>query len=165
MTLQRRRDSAAAGVLAASAAGVNCAARCRSTAFSLACPAIRSQARTARQRWESRDVPRIISNGRTGNSEDQVARIQHRWIPPAERDDQPARRVSLRRAALRLVRPGDENRQLADLERADPIERLAEAKRRTWEIFARWLMIGGLACALGLIVLLAFIYSGHPYQP
>jgi hypothetical protein len=59
-----------------------------------------------------------------------------------------------------LVRHGDDR-----LEQADPAEALAESKRQTWEIFVRCLMIGGLLCALGLIALLAFIYSGHPYHP
>ena len=57
-------------------------------------PAIRSQAGTARQRRKRRDVPRIIGE-EPGNSEDQVARTQHRGMQPTEREDQSARRASL----------------------------------------------------------------------
>lgn len=84
---------------------------------------------------------------------------QHRRLPPTNSDDQPAQGTPLRDPQPGLARHGNDN-----LEQADTIDALAQAKEQTWWIFARWLMIGGALGALALIALLGFIYSGHPYH-
>ena len=48
-------------------------------------------------------------------------------------------------------------------ETSGAIAALTESKRRIWERFIRWLMLGGLSFILILVVLLAFIYWGSPY--
>jgi hypothetical protein len=57
---------------------------------------------------------------------------------------------------------GNDNLGEDNLDRAGAFDALAESKRRTWEVFFRWLMIGGLLGALSLVTLLAFIYSRYP---
>jgi hypothetical protein len=85
-----------------------------------------------------------------------VSTTQHRRIMPAERDEQ-SQDVPLQRVPQDLARHGNDN-----LEPAVAADELVRSKRRTWEIFFRWLMIGGFLGALVLIALLAFIYSGYP---
>jgi hypothetical protein len=91
-----------------------------------------------------------------GNGQGRVSATQHRRIMPAERDDQ-SQGAPLQRVSPDLARHGNDN-----LERAVAADEFAQSKRRTWEIFFRWLMIGGLLGALALIALLTFIYSGYP---
>ena len=38
---------------------------------------------------------------------------------------------------------------------------LNRVKKRTWEIFSRWLMIGGALFALLLLAVLTFVYSRY----
>ena len=80
---------------------------------------------------------------------------QQRRILPTEHDDQ-TRGERLRRFVQEFVRYDNDNL------RADPVDELAQSKRRTWEIFVRWLMLGGLLFALLVVAVLAFVYSGYP---
>lgn len=79
---------------------------------------------------------------------------QQRRIEP-ERDEQ-SRSMRFRRVVHDFVRYSNDNLQ------TDAVDALARSKRRTWEMFARWLMFGGLLFALILIAVLAFVYSGYP---
>ena len=81
---------------------------------------------------------------------------QQRRTGPAERDAR-SRGTRLRRVVRNFVRYSNDN-----LEQAGAADRLAQSSRRTWEIFVRWLFLGGLLWAVVLIALLAFIYSGYP---
>jgi hypothetical protein len=49
-----------------------------------------------------------------------------------------------------------------NLEQVGTADALAQSKRWTWEVFVRWLMIGGLLGAFLLIAVLAFVYSRYP---
>ncbi|HKP23936.1 MAG TPA: hypothetical protein VJV39_08725 [Dongiaceae bacterium] len=79
---------------------------------------------------------------------------QQKRVAP-EHDDQ-SRSMRLRRFVQDFVRYGNDNLQPGSA------EELAQSKRRTWEMFARWLMFGGLLFALILIAVLAFVYSRYP---
>ena len=85
-----------------------------------------------------------------------MSTTQHRRIVPAERDE-PSQDAPLERMPPDLARDGDDN-----LEPAVAADELVRSERRTWEIFFRWLMIGGFLGALVLIALLTFIYSRYP---
>jgi len=78
---------------------------------------------------------------------------QQRRIEP-ERDDRS--RSTLNRVVQALVRYDNDNL------RTDAVDELAQSKTRTWEIFVRWLMLGGLLFALLLVAVLTFVYSGYP---
>jgi hypothetical protein len=78
---------------------------------------------------------------------------QQRQIEP-ERDDRS--RSTLKRVVQALVRSDNDNL------RTDAVDELAQSKTRTWEIFVRWLMLGGLLFALLLVAVLTFVYSGYP---
>lgn len=80
---------------------------------------------------------------------------QQRIERPAARGRQ-SRGARLRRVVRGFVRYGNDNVQTGS------VEGLARSRRRTWEMFARWLMFGGLLFALILIAVLAFVYSGYP---
>jgi hypothetical protein len=80
---------------------------------------------------------------------------QQRRIAPTERDER-TQGTRLRRVVQDFVRYGNDNL------RTDTADALAQSKRRTWEIFVRWLMLGGLLFALLLVAVLAFVYSGYP---
>lgn len=79
---------------------------------------------------------------------------QQRRIEP-ERDER-SRSTRLERVVQDFVRYGNDNLQ------TDAVDALAPSKRRTWEIFVRWLMLGGFLFALLLVAVLAFVYSGYP---
>jgi hypothetical protein len=72
-----------------------------------------------------------------------------------EHDDQ-SRHMRLRRLVQDFTRYGNDNL------RTGSVEALVQSKRRTWEMFARWLMLCGLLFGIILIAVLAFVYSGYP---
>ena len=96
-----------------------------------------------------------ISNGIFKDREGSVPAIQQRRIAPPERDEQ-SQGTRLQRVVQDFVRYGNDNLP------TDAVDQLAWSKRRTWEIFVRWLMLGGLLFALLLVAVLAFVYSGYP---
>jgi hypothetical protein len=67
-----------------------------------------------------------------------------------------AQGTRLRRLVQDFARYDNDNRQPGSL------EDLLQSKRRTWQMFARWLMLGGLLFGLILVAVLAFVYSGYP---
>ena len=79
---------------------------------------------------------------------------QQRQVAP-RRDDR-SRGTRLRRLVHGFTRYGNDNLQTGS------VEELAQSKRRTWEMFVRWLMFGGLVFGLILVAVLAFVYSGYP---
>jgi hypothetical protein len=84
-----------------------------------------------------------------------MAAAWHHRTPKADRDD--LVQTPMRNAVTTAQPPGNDN-----LEQAGAIEALATSKKRTWELFVRWLWIGGLLGALTLVTLLVFVYSGYP---
>jgi hypothetical protein len=83
-----------------------------------------------------------------------VPATQQRQIEP-EGDDR-SRSTRLKRVVQALVRSDNDNL------RTDAVDELAQSKTRTWEVFVRWLMLGGLLFALLLVAVLTFVYSGYP---
>ena len=81
---------------------------------------------------------------------------QQRRILPTERDER-SRTTRLRRVVQEFVRYDNDN-----LQAKESVDALAQSKKRTWEMFARWLMLGGLLFVLLLVAVLAFVYSGYP---
>lgn len=69
-----------------------------------------------------------------------MSSTQHRRVPPAERDDRPAPGASLRDAVPDPARHGNDN-----LAQASTIDEFVRSRKRTWEIFVRWLMIGAFS--------------------
>ncbi len=84
-----------------------------------------------------------------------MSATQLRRTAPTEGDER-TQGTRLQRVAQDFVRYGNDNL------RTDTAEELAQSKRRTWEMFVRWLMLGGLLFALLLVAVLAFVYSGYP---
>ncbi|WP_119303612.1 hypothetical protein [Dongia deserti] len=82
-------------------------------------------------------------------------------IPLVERDEE-SQAAPPRREPADQALHGNDNLQQARADEARADDELAQSKRRTWEVFARWLMIGGLLGALLLIAVLGFVYSGYP---
>jgi hypothetical protein len=82
-----------------------------------------------------------------------MAAAQQKRIAP-EHDDE-ARTTRLRRLVQDFTRYGNDNLQPGS------VEELSQSKRRTWEMFARWLMLGGVLFALILIAVLTFVYSRY----
>ena len=81
---------------------------------------------------------------------------QRRNMPSAERDAE-TRAAPLHCEPVELAPHGNDN-----LEQARAVEELTQVKKRTWETFARWLMIGGVLFALLLLAVLGFVYSRYP---
>lgn len=65
-------------------------------------------------------------------------------------------------AIERDTQPRDVVRHGNDNLRRGSVEELVQSRSRTWQLFARGLMAGGLLFALILIAVLAFVYSGYP---
>lgn len=80
---------------------------------------------------------------------------QQRRIAPTEHEERP-HGTRLQRVVRDFVRYGNDNL------RADAGDELLQSKRRTWEFFVRWLMLGGLLGALILVAVLTFVYYGYP---
>jgi hypothetical protein len=80
---------------------------------------------------------------------------QQRNMPPAERDAE-TQAAPLHSEPTELAPHGNDN-----LEQARAVEELTQVKKRTWETFARWLMIGGVLFALLLLAVLTFVYSRY----
>jgi hypothetical protein len=80
---------------------------------------------------------------------------QRRNMPPANRDTE-AQAAPLHSKPAELAPHGNDN-----LEQARAVEELNRVKKRTWEIFSRWLMIGGALFALLLLAVLTFVYSRY----
>ena len=75
--------------------------------------------------------------------------------PPAHDAEQQG--AAAHREASSAVPSGNDNSQ-----HAAAVDELIHSRQRIWQRFARGLIIGGLLWAIGLIGLLAFIYSRYP---
>jgi hypothetical protein len=81
-----------------------------------------------------------------------MAAAQQKQVTP-EQDDG-AGNSRLRHLVRDFTRYGNDNIGSA--------EDLAQSKKRTWEMFARWLVLGGALFALILLAVLTFVYSRYP---
>jgi hypothetical protein len=106
--------------------------------------------------WNGEDRRPVawISDGNFEDCEGRMPATQRRRIEPERDDRSPGTR--LQRVVRDFVRYGNDNVP------ADTGDELLQSKRRTWEFFVRWLMLGGLLGALILVAVLAFVYSGYP---
>jgi hypothetical protein len=76
---------------------------------------------------------------------------------------QPAAHDTSSKAAIIQRVPSSPARHDNDnAEQAGAVDELVRSRQRIWQSLARWLIIGGLLWAFGLIALLAFIYSRYP---
>jgi hypothetical protein len=108
-----------------------------------------------RRNGKDRRAVASVSNGSFGDCEGSMPATQERRIAPMERAER-TQGTRLQRFVQDFARYGNDNLQPGS------VEELAQSKRRTWEMFVRWLMLGGLLFALILIAVLAFVYSGYP---